>query len=74
MGQRQPGTVLAAFGAHEGHQIHPHDHSVQMVGRRPWCNGRWLCLSCATRDLPRGVWFPGPECAAPRAGRVKARG
>lgn len=61
---------MKAAGAHAGHSIVPHDHSGQDREHRKageWCSGRHVCLTCATKDLPRGVWFDGPKCAAPKA-------
>jgi hypothetical protein len=59
----------AGFGVHKGHRVVPHDHSGQ--GRDPdggcWCSGKYLCVTCRAGELPRGVWFWGPECARPKA-------
>ena len=59
--------------AHAGHKIVPHDHSGQ-DGKRPpasWCSGRFCCLSCASKEDPRGVWFDGECCPPPKVKAAK---
>jgi hypothetical protein len=60
-------SAKTGFGEHKGHQVVPHDHSGQ--GRDPdggcWCSGKYLCVTCRSGELPRGVWFWGPECPQP---------
>jgi hypothetical protein len=57
---------MTGFGAHEGHNVHPHDHHAQVEGRIPWCSGRWFCQTCAGKDgKPPGMWFTGPQCPRP---------
>ena len=58
---------MTSFGAHQGHAVHPHDHTGQDGHRAGvnWCTGRWLCVTCASGDVPRGLWFTGPVCPKP---------
>ena len=61
---------MTSSADHQDHNVVPHDHSGQNTDRKPWCKGRYLCLTCRTEDLPRGVWFTGDKCAAPKAGKA----
>lgn len=59
-------AAVTGFGVHAGHQVHLHDHSAQLLEQIPWCQGRFLCQSCSSDDLPKGAWFQGPECPRPK--------
>ena len=67
-------STVTGFGAHEGHSVHQHNHSGQPSDRGAWCSKRWLCVTCADGDLPRGVWFDGPACARPPNPALNGRG